>query len=67
MFIYCDVWLRVFVCSAVGATVVNRTEELKDEDVGTECGLFDIQKIGDEWVLRWLNVAFSRLWINWNK
>jgi len=27
---------------------VNRTEELKDEDVGTECGLFEIEKIGDE-------------------
>ena len=38
------VWLR----RAVGATVVNRTEELKEEDVGTECGLFEIEKIGDE-------------------
>jgi len=33
---------------AVGATIVNRTEELKEEDVGTECGLFEIEKIGDE-------------------
>ena len=36
---------------AVGATIVNRTEEIKDEDVGTDCGLFEIEKIGDEWVL----------------
>jgi hypothetical protein len=35
-------------CRAVGATIVNRTEEIKEEDVGTECGLFEIEKIGDE-------------------
>ena len=33
---------------ACGATVVNRTDELKEEDIGTECGLFEIKKIGDE-------------------
>lgn len=38
----------VVFCRAVGATIVNCTEELKDEDVGTGCGLFEIQKIGDE-------------------
>jgi len=40
----------LIICRAVGATIVNRTEELKEEDVGTECGLFEIEKIGDEYV-----------------
>ena len=34
---------------AVGACIVNRTDELKESDVGTECGLFEIRKIGDEY------------------
>jgi T-complex protein 1 subunit gamma len=34
---------------ATGATIVNRPEELKEEDVGTECGLFEVRKIGDEY------------------
>jgi T-complex protein 1 subunit gamma len=34
---------------ATGATIVNRPEELKEEDVGTECGLFEIKQIGDEY------------------
>merc|ERR1719369_943487 len=34
---------------ACGATIANRTEELKEEDVGTGCGLFEIKKIGDEY------------------
>jgi T-complex protein 1 subunit gamma len=33
---------------ACGATIINRIDEIKDEDVGTECGLFEINKIGDE-------------------
>ena len=33
---------------AVGATIVNRTDEIREEDVGKECGLFHIEKIGDE-------------------
>jgi len=32
-----------------GATIVNRTEEIQESDVGTECGLFEIKKIGDEY------------------
>jgi len=31
-----------------GATVVNRTEELQETDVGTGVGLFEIRKMGDE-------------------
>lgn len=33
---------------ACGATIVNRPEELKESDVGTGCGLFEVRKIGDE-------------------
>ncbi len=36
------------IARACGATIVNRTEEVKEEDVGTECGLFYVEKIGDE-------------------
>jgi len=32
-----------------GATIVNRPEELLESDVGTECGLFEIRKIGDDY------------------
>ena len=31
-----------------GETIVNRANELKETDVGTKCGLFEIKKIGDE-------------------
>lgn len=34
---------------ATGATIVNRVEDLKESDVGTQCGLFSIEKIGDEY------------------
>ncbi|KAF1740617.1 hypothetical protein MXB_3571, partial [Myxobolus squamalis] len=34
---------------AVGATVVNRPEDITPEDVGTGAGLFEIKKIGDEY------------------
>lgn len=37
------------IARATGATVVNRTDELKEEDVGTKCGLFEVKKIGDEY------------------
>ncbi|XP_074649895.1 T-complex protein 1 subunit gamma-like [Tubulanus polymorphus] len=37
------------IARAVGAQIVNRTDELKEEDIGTECGLFEIKKIGDEY------------------
>eukprot|EP01132_Coremiostelium_polycephalum_P003680 gene3680-4584_t len=32
-----------------GATIVSRTDELQESDVGTQCGLFEIRKIGDEY------------------
>lgn len=34
---------------ACGATIANRTEELKEADVGTRAGLFEVKKIGDEY------------------
>ena len=37
------------VAKAVGATIVNRPEELTENDVGKNCGLFEIKKIGDEY------------------
>ena len=37
------------ISRATGATIVNRPEELKESDVGTECGLFEVRKIGDEY------------------
>jgi T-complex protein 1 subunit gamma len=32
-----------------GATIAHRPEELQESDVGTGCGLFEVQKIGDEY------------------
>jgi T-complex protein 1 subunit gamma len=37
------------IARAVGATIVNRLEDLKESDVGTGCGLFNVEKIGDEY------------------
>lgn len=36
------------IALATGATIVNRVEDLRESDVGTKCGLFHIEKIGDE-------------------
>lgn len=37
------------IARACGATIVNRTEELQESDIGTGCGLFEIKKMGDEY------------------
>merc|ERR1712183_631919 len=37
------------VARACGATIVNRADEISEEDIGTGCGLFEIRKIGDEY------------------
>ncbi|KAH8332122.1 hypothetical protein KR074_002482 [Drosophila pseudoananassae] len=37
------------IARACGATIVNRTEELTEKDVGTGAGLFEIKKIGDDY------------------
>jgi T-complex protein 1 subunit gamma len=36
------------VARAVGATIVSRTEEIQESDIGTQCGLFDMNTIGSE-------------------
>ena len=36
------------IARACGATIANRTDELKEDDVGTGAGLFEIKKFGDE-------------------
>jgi len=35
------------IARASGATIVNRTDELREEDVGTKAGLFEIKKVSD--------------------
>merc|ERR1712051_1154485 len=37
------------VARACGATIVNRTDEISEEDIGTGCGLFEVRKLGDEY------------------
>ena len=37
------------IARATGATIVNSPLELQESDVGTQCGLFEISKIGDEY------------------
>mmetsp|Transcript_3335 Transcript_3335/g.5547 ORF Transcript_3335/g.5547 Transcript_3335/m.5547 type:complete len:530 (+) Transcript_3335:43-1632(+) len=37
------------VSRVTGATVVNRPEELQESDVGTDCGLFEVKKLGDDY------------------
>ncbi|KAK8241050.1 T-complex protein 1 subunit gamma [Phyllosticta capitalensis] len=37
------------IARATGATIVNNVHSLQASDVGTQCGLFEISKIGDEY------------------
>lgn len=37
------------VARASGATIVNRPEELQESDVGTNCGKYEVSKIGDDY------------------
>lgn len=37
------------IARATGATIVNRVEDLKESDVGSRCGLFKVELIGDEY------------------
>lgn len=37
------------IARATGATIVNRLEDIREADVGTGCGLFSVEKIGDEY------------------
>ncbi|ETS60375.1 hypothetical protein PaG_05577 [Moesziomyces aphidis] len=37
------------IARATGAVIVNRVDDLRDADIGTRCGLFHIEKLGDEY------------------
>ncbi len=37
------------IARATGATIINRVEDLQEKDVGTKCGLFKVELIGDEY------------------
>jgi len=37
------------VARATGATIVSRSNEIQEADIGTKCGLFEMRKLGDEW------------------
>lgn len=37
------------IARVTGATIVNRTEEIQESDIGTKCGLFEVRKIGDDY------------------
>ncbi|PPQ98015.1 hypothetical protein CVT26_003077 [Gymnopilus dilepis] len=37
------------IALATGATIINRIEDIRESDVGTKCGLFYIDKLGDEY------------------
>merc|ERR1712080_617791 len=33
----------------MGKPIVNRTDEITEQDIGTGCGLFEVRKMGDEY------------------
>lgn len=37
------------IARACGATIVSRTDEIREEDMGLGAGLFEIRKIGEEY------------------
>jgi len=37
------------IARATGAVIVDRPDQIKESDIGTKCGLFEIRKIGDEY------------------
>merc|ERR1712194_420156 len=37
------------IARVTGATIVNRVEELQESDVGEDCGLLEVKKVGDEY------------------
>jgi len=37
------------IARAVNATIVNRVEDIRESDIGVSCGLFHIEKIGDDY------------------
>jgi T-complex protein 1 subunit gamma len=49
------------IARATGATIVNRVEDLRESDIGTRCGLFHIEKIGDEYFVSDPLLGFRRV------
>lgn len=37
------------IARATGATIVSRTDEIQESDIGTGCGLFEMRKIANDW------------------
>merc|ERR1739848_429405 len=37
------------IARAVGATIVSRTDEIEESDIGTGCGRFQMKKISEDW------------------
>jgi len=37
------------VARAVGGSIIHRTDEMREADIGTNCGLFEVKKMGDEY------------------
>ncbi|WFD19987.1 T-complex protein 1 subunit gamma [Malassezia caprae] len=37
------------IARATGAQIVNRVDDLRESDIGTRCGLFHIEKMGDDY------------------
>nr|CCA15422.1 Tcomplex protein 1 subunit gamma putative [Albugo laibachii Nc14] len=37
------------VARATGATIVSRPDEIQESDIGTQCDVFEVRKIGDEY------------------
>merc|ERR1712179_164128 len=37
------------IARVCGAQIMSRTDELTEKNLGTECGLFEIRKLGDEY------------------
>lgn len=37
------------IARAVGGTIVSRTDEIQESDIGTKCKLFEMRKVGDDW------------------
>lgn len=37
------------IARVTGAQIVNRPEEIQESDIGLDCGLFEVRKLGDEY------------------
>lgn len=46
------------IARATGANIVFRAEEIREDDIGSGCGLFEVKKIGDEYVQLVLRFPF---------